>query len=108
MATDIDFSKENEKPCRLPFYSERGGAAEILSVNEFRRATSRKNLVLREEALADARRAWLPARDEGCPFFSVARSTAYRKEILIQKAESFPHGGNVWKCVDERTVSPSK
>ena len=55
-----------------------------------------ENLDLREEALADARRAWLPARDEGCPFFSVARSTVYRKEILIQKAESFPHGGNVW------------
>ena len=87
------------------YFKRRGGAAEILSVNEFRRATSRKNLALREEALADARRAWLPARDEGCPFFSVARSTAHRKEILIQKAESFPHGGNVW--ANKRFLRPS-
>ena len=29
-------------------------------------------------------------------FFVIARSAAHRKEILIQKEESFPRGGNVW------------
>ena len=34
-----------------------------------------------------------------------ARSTAHRKEILIQKAESFPRGGNVW--ANKRFLRPS-
>ena len=38
-------------------------------------------------------------------FFVIARSTAHRKEILIQKVESFPHGGNVW--ANERFPRPS-
>ena len=65
-------------------------------IADCRKSVNGQPLVLREEALADARRAWLPARDEGCLFFNIARSTVHRTAILIQKAESFPHGGNVW------------
>ena len=43
-------------------------------------------------------------RDEGA-LTAFARSTAHRKEILIQKAESFPHGGNVW--ANKRFLRPS-
>ena len=115
MATDIDFSKENEKPCRLPFYSERGGAAEILSVNEFRRATSRKNLVLREEALAEARRAWLPARDKGLSIYTLSAIcnsllprvhriyNSWRKHL--RKRRHFRTSGN---ALGKQTTSPTK
>ena len=78
-------------------YFKRDGGSRRNSFGERISASDKpENLALLAEALADARRAWLPARDEGCPFFSVANSTAHRKEILIQKVESFPHGGNVW------------
>ena len=51
------------------FLKEGGGESRRNSFGERISASDKpENLVLREEALADARRAWLPARDEGCLF----------------------------------------
>ena len=68
LATDTDLSSVRWQAASVAFAlrdegSRRNSFGERISASD-----KPENLVLREEALADARRAWLPARDEGCLF----------------------------------------
>ena len=115
MATDIGLFKGKRKAVSVAFLfgtrgSRRNSFGERISASD-----KPENLALREEALADARRAWLPARDKGLSIYTlsaICNSLLPRVHRIynnwrkhLRKRRHFRTSGN---ALGKQTTSPTK